>query len=331
MIARSRLRIVAAAGALTLVAGAGSAYAVQGSTITVGATVINGTRTLNVKDVAGGAVSSLALGAGHGGALLVNVSDINYAHVGYQVTATMSNLYPYSNGNYQFNQAPIPSSAVSLSFPGGLLDVANLSTLVTPLIHLTDSALPFTALTPLNATVSGTTTSVATLATTVTQSTITALGNELPVRVATGGGGAFTNPAGVTGQSGTFNPTAVGVLDGTAQSLSELLNDLTSALNNAKTTAQDFVTAGLLDQNSVLAAAAAQLGLTTDQLTGAQITQIMNAAATVSSLQPLAGLTDEVLGQTGSYNTVPQLSLQVPSQQPAGNYQGELTLTLMDK
>jgi len=329
MIASSRRRIVAAAGAITLLAGAGSAFA-QGSTITVGATVINGTRTLNVKDVAGGAVSSLALGAGHGGALLINVSDINYAHVGYQVTATMSNLYPYSSG-YQFNQTPIPSSAVSLASPGNLLDVANLSTLITPVIHLTDSALPFTALTPLNATVTGTTTTVSTLASTVTQTTITALGDELPVRVATGGGGAFTNPAGVSGQTGTFNPTAVDVLDGTAQSLAALLTDLKNTLNNAKATAQDFVTAGLLDQNSVLTAAATQLGLTTDQLTGAQITQIMNAAASVTDLQPLAGLTDKVLGQTGSYNTVSQLSLQVPAQQPAGNYQGELTLTLMDK
>jgi hypothetical protein len=330
MTGSTRLRIAAATGAITLLAGAGSAFAVQGSTITVGATVINGTRTLNVKDVAGGAVSSLALGAGHGGALLINVSDINYAHVGYQVTATMSNLYPYS-GSYQFGQTPIPSSAVSLSFPGGLLDIANLSTLVTPVIHLTDSAAPFTALTPLNATVTGTTTSVSTLASTVTQATIAALGDRLPVRIAAGGGGPFTNPAGVTGQSGSFSPTAVDVLDGTAQSLAALLADLKGSLNNAKVTAQDFVTAGLLDQNSVLAAAAAQLGLTTDQLTGAQITQIMNAAASVTDLLPLAGLTDKVLGQTGSYNTVSQLALQVPSQQPAGNYQGELTLTLMDK
>src|SRR4051794_6469244 len=121
----SRRRLIAATGALTLLAGAGSAFAVQTSTITVGATVINGTRTLNVKDVSGGPVSSLALGAGHGGALLVNVSDINYAHAGYQVTATMSNLCPYDTA-YHFNQAPIPSSAISLSFPGGLVDVAGL-------------------------------------------------------------------------------------------------------------------------------------------------------------------------------------------------------------
>jgi hypothetical protein len=183
----------------------------------------------------------------------------------------------------------------------------------------------------LNATVTGTTTSVQTLASTVTQSTIATLGDELPVRIATGGGGPFTSPAGVTGQSGTFTPTAVGVLDGTAQSLAALLADLKNSVNNNKVTAQDFVTAGLLDQNSVLAAAAVQLGLTTDQLTGAQITQIMNTAASVTDLQPLSGLTDKVLGQTGSYNAVPQLSLQVPAQQPAGNYQGELTLTLMDK
>ena len=325
-----RLRLLALTGVASLAAGAGSAYADQSSTITVGATVINGTRTLNVKDVTGAAISSLTLGAGHGGALLVNVTDVNYAHTGYQVTATMSNLYPYSSGNYQFGQTPIPSSAVAMSFPGSLFDVANLSTLVTPLVHLTDSTGLF-ALANLDATVTGTTNSVSTLAT-VTQKAASSVLNELPVRVSTGAGGAFTNPAAVTGQSGTFNPTAVDVLDGTSQSLGELLTDLINKLNTGVVTAQNLVDDGLLDQNSVLAAAASALGLTPDQLSGAQITSILNGvSATVSDLQPLTALGDKVLGQTGSYNTVPQLSLTLPAQQPAGTYQGELTLTLMDK
>lgn len=326
----SRRRLIAGVGAITLLAGAGSAFAVQTSTITVGATVINGTRTLAVKDVSGGPVSSLALGAGHGGALLVNVTDLNYVHSGYQVTATMSNLYPYDGTGYHFNQTPIPSSAVSLSFPGGLVDIANLSTLVTPVIHLASSSLPFTVATPLNATVTGTTKSVQTLGT-VTQKTLAAVANELPVKVANGTGGPFTQPAAVSGQSGTFNPTAVDVLDGTKQSLTELINDLVAALNSGLTTAQNFIDQGLLDQNAVLTAAASALGLTTDQLTAPMISQILNVPASVVDLQPVTASVDKVLGQTGSYNTVSQLSLTLPDQQPAGTYQGELTLTLLDK
>lgn len=324
-----RMRVLAATGLASLAAGVGSAYASQSSTITVGATVINGTRTLNVKDVTGAAISSLTLGAGHGGALLVNVTDVNYAHVGYQVTATMSNLYPYGTG-YDFNGTPIPSSAISMSFPGSLYDVANLSTLVTPLVHLTDSTGLFAAAN-LDATVTGITSPVQTLATTVTQAT-TSLLDQLPVRVTAGTGGAFTNPAAVTGQSGTFSPTPVDVMDGASQSLNALLTDLLTKLNAGVLTAQDLVTAGLLDQNSVVAAAATTLGLTPDQLTAAQIASIMSSvSASVSDLQPLTSLGDKILGQSGSYNTVPKLSLTLPAQQPAGTYQGELTLTLMDK
>ena len=324
----TRRRLIAATGALTLLAGAGSAFAVQTSTITVGATVINGTRTLNVKDVSGGPVSSLALGAGHGGALLVNVTDVNYAHSGYQVTATMSNLYPFDTA-YHFNQTPIPSSAVSLGFPGGLVDVAGLSTLVEPVIHLASSSLPFSALTPLNTTVTGAAKSVQTLST-ITQSTLSAVANELPVKVSNGTGGAFTQPAGVTGQSGTFTPTSVDVLDGTKQSLTDLVNDLTAALNNGANTAQDFITAGVLDQNSVLAAGAQALGLTSDQLTAPVIAQILNVPASVVDLQAVGAAVDKIIGQTGSYNTVSALSLNLPDQQPAGSYQGELTFTLLE-
>ena len=332
MISSSRLRLAAAGGAIALLAGAGSAFA-QSSTITVGATVINGTRTLNVKDVTGATVSSIALGAGHGGALLVNVSDVNYAHSGYQVTATMSNLYPYSGG-YQFNAPPIPSSAVSLSFAGNAFDVTGLSTLVTPLIHLASTSLPFSVGTPLNTTITGTTKTIATIGT-QTQTSLSSMLDQLPVRVSTGSGGAFTNPAAATGQSGTFNPTAVDVMDGTKQSLQALVDDLVAALNGTNTTAQDFVSAGLLDQNAVIAAGLSALGLTSDQLTPTLTSQLLAVPASVTDLQalvdPVTSTADKILGQTGSYNTVPTLSLTLPNQQPAGNYQGELTLTLMDK
>lgn len=328
-----RVRIAAAGTAAMLAVGAASAYAGQTSTVTVGATVINGTRTLTVKSLTGTQLGAFTLGTGHAAAFLVNVSDINYAHVGYQVTATMSNLYPYSGG-YQFTAPPIPSSAVSLAFAGNAFDVTNLSTLVTPLIHLASTSLPFSVATPLDTTIAGTTKTVATIGT-QTQKSLSSLLDQLPVRVATGAGGAFTDPAAVTGQSGTFNPTAVDVMDGTKQSMQGLLDDLVSALNAGHTTAQDFVDAGLLDQNAVIAAGLGALGLTSDQLTSGLTAQLLAVPASVTDLQalvdPVANTADKILGQTGSYNTVPTLSLTLPNQQPAGNYQGELTFTLMDK
>lgn len=325
-----RVRIAAAGAAVMLAVGAASAYAGQTSTVTVGATVINGTRTLTVKSLTGTQLGALTLGTGHAAAFLVNVSDINYAHVGYQVTATMSNLYPY-DGSYHFDQQPIPSSAVSVAFPQQLVDVANVSTLVTPIVQLASTAVPFSALTPFNATVDGVTQSVQTLQQTLTQSTMATLGDKLPIRVAAGTAGAFTQPAAVTGQPGTFSPTARDVLDGTKQSLSALLTDLVNKLQGTATTAQDLISAGVLDENTFLASAASALGETADQLTSTVINELLTGVhATVTGLDPLTATTDQVLGQTGSYNAMPQLALTLPAQQPAGSYQGELTLTLMD-
>lgn len=332
MIRLRRARLFGMLGIITLTTAMTSTAmaAGQSSTITVNATVINGTRTLNLTDPTGSSLAGgLALGAGHGGAFLVNVTDVNYVHVGYQVTATMSNLYPYTT-SYQFGQTPIPSSAVSMAYPGNLLDIANLGTLVTPIVHLADSVAPF-ATTPLSATIDGTTQSVQTLQTTVTQATLTSVANELPVKLQQGDTGPFTSPAAVTGQSGTFTPTQLNVLSGTAQSLAALLTDLTNALNGPGHTAQQLVTSGVIDQNSVVAAAAAALGLTPDQLAPATVTSILNnTTATVTGFLPATGSADNILGQSGSYNAMPQLSLTLPSQQPAGTYRGELTFTLMD-
>jgi hypothetical protein len=42
-------------------------------------------------------------------------------------------------------------------------------------------------------------------------------------------------------------------------------------------------------------------------------------------------LTGSVLGQTGSYNTMPALAIDVPTSIAAGTYRGQLVVTLMDK
>ena len=55
-------------------------------------------------------------------------------------------------------------------------------------------------------------------------------------------------------KSGRIYSTPVDVMDGTKQSLQVLVDDLVAALNGTNTTAQDFVNAGLLDQNAVVTA-----------------------------------------------------------------------------
>ena len=289
-----------------------------------------GTRTLAVTDPTGAAIGSggLALGGGHGGALLVNVSDLNYQHVGYQVSATMSDLYPWTGSAYDFSGTPIPSSAVSVGYPGGLLDLVNVKSLVAPVVNLTGSVTVGGLLVPtaIDQTIDGATQSVQTLANTVTQSTLASALSQLPVTLQTGETGAFDSAAALPGEPTAHpSPTSKVLMSGAAQP--PLTAALVSALNTAYSgkTAAQLVAAGLLDQNAVIAAVAQQLGITPDLLSAADVTTIMSTLTGT-----ISGLAGSVLGQSGSYNTLPTLSINVPSSAPAGIYRGQLVVTLMD-
>jgi hypothetical protein len=324
--ARRVLATLAAAGTLVVPV---AAFA-DSSTVPVTTLVATGTRTLAVTDPTGAAIgaSGLPLGAGHGGALLVNVTDVNYQHAGYQVSATMSNLYPWSGSAYDFAGTPIPSSAISVDYPSGLLDLVNVKSLVAPVLHLTGSVTVggLGVPTAINQNVDGATDSVQTLANTVTKSTLAAALADLPVTLQTGETGSFASAAGLPGEPTAHpSPTSKVLMSGAAQP--PLTSALVSALNTTYggETAAQLVAAGLLDQNAVVAAVAQQLGITPDLLSSADITSIMSTlTGTVGSL---AGT---VLGQSGSYNTMPTLSINVPSSASAGVYRGQLVVTLMD-
>jgi len=318
---------LAAVGAM--VAPAVGAYA-DTSTVPVTTLVATGSRTLHVTDVNGAAIGAngLPLGAGHGGALLVNVTDLNYQHAGYQVSATMTDLYPWSGSAYDFAATPIHSNAISLSYPSSLLDLVDVKSLVAPVLHLTGTVSIGAVPTPvdIDQTVDGTTTSVQTLANAVTASTLAGALADLPVTLQTGQSGAFTNAAALPGEPTAHpSPTSKVLMSGAAQQ--PLTSALVSALNTTVSgdTASQLVSAGLIDQNAVIAAVAQQLGITPDLLSAADITAIMtNVTGTVSSI---AG---NILGQSGSYNTMPALSINVPSSASAGLYRGQLVVTLMD-
>src|SRR3954454_12768424 len=228
---RRPLAALIAAGVLVAPVAAFADSSTVPVTTVVGAT---GTRTLAVTDPTGAAIgaSGLPLGAGHGGAMLVNVTDLNYQHAGYQVSATMSNLYPWTGSAYDFTDAPIPSSAISVGYPSGLLDLLNVKSLVDPVVHLTGSitvgglGLPTT----INQNVDGATSSVQTLANTVTQATLASALAELPITLQTGETGAFTAAAGLPGEPTAHpSPTSKVLMSGAAQA--PLTSALVSALN----------------------------------------------------------------------------------------------------
>lgn len=325
----SRPRAVASLAAAAAVLVPIAALA-DSSTVPVTTVVATGTRTLNVTDPTGAAIgaSGLPLGAGHGGALLVNVTDLNYQHAGYQVSATMTNLYPWAGSAYDFNGTPIPSSAISVDYPSSLLDLVNVKTLVDPVIKLTGSITVGGLGVPsaINQTVDGTTSSVQTLANTVTQSTLASALAELPVTLGTGETGSFDAAAGLPGEPTAHpSPTSKVLMSGSAQDPASAA--LVSALETTYggETAAQLVAAGLLDQNAVISAVAQQLGITPDLLSASDISTIMSSLT--GDVTAIAG---SVLGQSGSYNTMPTLSINVPPSASAGVYRGQLVVTLMD-
>lgn len=327
----ARRQVVLAGAAVMALAGSSLGAFADSSSVPVTTLVATGTRTLSVTDVTGASIGTngLPLGTGHGGAFLVNVTDTRYKNAGYQVSATMTNLYPYATNAFDFNGTPIPASAVSVSYPSGLLDLVNIKSLVTPVLHLTGSlnlgALPLPI--SIDQTVNGTATMAQSLANTVTKSTLAAALSQLPVTLQTGDVGAFTSAAGLPGEPTAHpNPTSLNLMSGNAQQ--PLASALVTALNTTYggLTTQQLVTAGLVDQNAVISAVAQQAGITPDLITNAEQTAIMtNLTGTINAL------TGSVLGQTGSYNTMPALAIDVPTSIAAGTYRGQLVVTLMDK
>lgn len=341
-----RLRIGAAAAAATVVAvTGGTAAADTTNTQPVTVTALAGTRTLNVLSLTGGPLNGLVLGTGHAGAFLTNVTDVGYQNVGYQVTAELSNLYPYDakSGSYNFQGTSIPSNAVSLGFPTtNPLDLTNVASDVTPVIQLTGDLSGFTAslLTQLGGLLTLPSSITTTLSTTVDGATtpvsnavkeiLDGLANDLPIQLQTGSGGSFTNPGPLTGVSGApapqGTPTDLLIEKGTPNSVSGLLSDLLTQLGagaDGTIPISTLISQGIVSKDDVLSAIQSATGIPLDFLTS-------NATAILNTVTAKITNLAAILGQDGSYNALPLLSVNLPKNTPAGTYQGILTVTLMD-
>ena len=335
-----------AAAALALLAGPAFGagvdvlYSSNGGSRTLYLYEPDGTTSLASTDLSSGASNFIA-----------KVQDSSYSNNGFKVQATMSNLYSYANGTYTCSSM-VPSSAVSLSSPTGLLTVAGVTANLTPVFtvvgtltgtNISDPLL----LTPVtvNNTIDGllpaaqnpltqsqiTGSSV----TNLIGSTLANVAGTLPVDLATTGlGGAFTTPD----VHPTCDTTATGamqrqIMDGTADPtglLPNLQSLMSTTLGTSDPTLTQLIGAGYLTSSQVstmlqgITGLVNQLGLPglTNDL--ASIENVLTA-----SITSVTGLPGSLI-QSGSYSSSPDLSINT-SGIPAGSYKGVMTVTLIDQ
>jgi hypothetical protein len=323
-----------------------------------------GSRTMNLYEADGTTpltTTDLSTGSSN---FVAQVQDATYTNQAFTVQSTMTNLYPYSNNAYQCTARPfIPSSAVSLSSPSGLLTVAGVSAATTPVFTLTgtltSSNVPGLLSTVTLATTDNPpTTAVGVLPTTpLTQTALTGSGgslfgstlsgveSKLPVSLSTPNtGGAFANPdAHSTCDPSATGATPVQIMHGTANPtglVGDLINQISTAVCNTNNTTlgtdptlSALICAGYLTNNAVstavqsnstlMAALGGLAGLTPTNLT--DIENTLTAPLTSTALSLLSGATS----QSGTYDSSPSLVVTVPSGS-SGTYEGVMTVTLVD-
>jgi len=337
------------AGAAMLTLLAGPAFGSSGVDVLYSST--GGTRTLSLFQPDGTTpLTSTDLSSGTSN-FIAKVQDSSYTNNGFKVQATMSNLYGFANNTYNCS-SEVPSSAVTLSSPTGLLTVGGVSANLTPVFtvvgtltgtNISDPLL----LTPVtvNNTVDGLLPAsqnplsqsqlTGSTATNLIGSTLASLAGTLPVNLPTTGlGGNFATPdVHPTCDTTATGATPVQIMDGTADPtglLSDVQSLMTSTLGTSNPTLTQLINGGYLTSSDVstmlqgITALVDQLGLT--GLTS-DLTSIENVlTASITSVTSLTGS----IAQTGSYSSSPDLAINTTSI-PAGSYKGVMTVTLIDQ
>lgn len=363
-------RITVATTAVALAALAGPALAAAPTpTINVGLSGTVPTRTFAVKNMAGSDLTDINLGKG--GTMpfqtLVNDSDVTGTYGGFDVQATMSNLYLKTGSGHDFSKK-IASSDASLLFPLGPLSASGVTYTVVPKINVTVagtcsdsnvqtvlgitgivfSLLPVSTQNLCNA-LSGATAATAVVdgVSTVTNLTAAQLDalSGLPLTLtsaADGSSAPFTNAdygpstvgAGDPAAGGAPGATKVPVMSGGQPSagflasLAGIVSGLPTTLASADGTGARTTVQNVLDAFGAPTAPAALQTLSAQLSAMTDASQRTNLINLFSStVQPL-GL-DSLVGIGGQYRSTPVLRA-VPSTMPAsGQYDGTLTITFI--
>lgn len=315
----------------------------RADTVTVQALVSVGTRTMAVKAIGGGALSSLSLGNGAGTGFMVTVTDVAYQRNGYQVSANLSDLYAVSGSTFDCARK-LPASSLTLGYLSNPTSLTGIGAVGQPVWNLSGS------LTGLLATTLGVASGTAFSATGVNgnavEKTLSGVfaGTEatLPMSLGEGGSGAFSAPAGhsTCAPSPAGSPTSKLVMSGGAQNQAGMLTWVQNAVVNGAdqnlngvVTGSELVGSGSIGSaelatavRTALGNAGVNLGLLDTLLNAGTVSLADLFGVTTATLQPLTS----VGGQSGTYIALPKLSASIPAGTASGTYRGTLTVTLVD-
>lgn len=284
---------------------------------------------------------------------IAKVVDAGYSNNGFNVQATMSNLYAFANNTYNCNSM-VPSSAVSLSSPSSLLSLGGVSSLLTPVFNITGNLTALNILDPLLANPVSVATTVTGLLpgglplsqsqltgsslTNLIGSTLSSVESKLPISLGTTGlGGGFAQPdVHPTCDASATGATQVPLMNGNANPtglVTDLISQITSLLGTSTPTLSQLIGAGFLSSSAVSTALQSVTGLLS-QLTllglGNDLSSIENIlTATIST--PNLSLLSGVTSQSGNYSSSPTLSVDTSKIPAAGTYKGVMTVTLLDQ
>lgn len=321
---------------LTFAALAAAALPATADNVDVAVNNFGGNRTLFVEDMAGAALTELDFGTTRSQAFRVRVVDATMDRTGFTVYSEMTNLYLDQGGTLDFGQK-INSANLSIAHPANPLNALDVSAVVQPVFDLVAS-LPSTLLstegTPI-CTLLGlvVTDSSCTISVSDLQGKLQTLDldvdlndlTNLPLLPQAAEVGSYTNPSFLgVGENDPAKTATAGsqleMIQGTAVTNAAVLTELQTELN------AQLASIGLADEvdtNALLLEMRDVVGITWDLLSAADKQGILNA--TTANAESL--LAAHVLGQSGTYMSLPLLTVNIPTTAAKGDYKGTLVVT----
>lgn len=324
-------RISIAAAGVAAAAVAASVVPASAADVTVALSNPGGSRTVYVENLLGQPLSTLDFGTGRVQPFRVRVVDDTMDRNGFRVLATMTNLYKATGASSYDFATSIASDRVSVGYPATPVNALDIEAVVAPVYDLTETVtgtlcttlttLSLPGATPCDINLSGLTGVRQTLEQTVDLANLPGL----PLVPQAGDTGAFTNPAYAGLAAAAPQPasppaaTSVRLLSG---DVGTTLTGLQSALNTVVTSASSVTS--LVPEADVTAALRDFLtGVVWDALLPADKTALVEGlTATARTLVPA-----DLVAQTGTYLSFPQLNVAVPPSAAAGDYRGTLVVT----
>lgn len=306
-----------------------TAMAVPASAQTVPVSLENpsGSRVVTVETMSGSELTTLDFGKTREVPFRVKVKDTDYARRDFAVSATMTNLYLDNGAGLEFSKV-IPSAKVRLNSQVNPVNVVGLTATVQPVVstvtNLVDSTICKTLglITALLGNCSLNTTDLTAKVIgglTLTVDELTDLPN-LPIVPQPNAEGAFVDPSYVGAAAADPNKTST---PATELALVTGGTNLTPVLSELDAAVEALPLDAVVNSSDVISALRERFGIAWDRLTDEEVQVVLAAADVVPA--PLS--IDNLRSLTGTYLSMPTLTVDVPTDAAPGNYKGTMVVT----